>query len=347
MSSWARWSALFIAGFCCSLAAASDYPEAVFDIGRPATAEEVSAWDIDVRPDFKGLPAGSGSVEDGETLWLEQCALCHGDFGDSNEVFSPIVLGNVTDEDMAAGRVASLTDPAVVRTTLMKVATVSTLWDYINRAMPWNAPKSLSPDEVYALVAYLLQLGYIVDYDFVLSDENIADVQALMPNRNGMTMDHGLWSVGGEPDVVGSACTRDCDVDTTVTSFIPDYAVNAHGNLKDQVRDYGPFPGVQTAPVSSTAVESQLAEPAAPEATLMANGCSGCHRLEGALVGPGFDAIRERYRGQDVADYLTDKIKNGGSGVWGSMPMPPMAQVEDRAVAELVGWLLETNETRR
>ncbi|MDA0631311.1 MAG: cytochrome C, partial [Proteobacteria bacterium] len=103
MSSWARWSALFIAGFCSSLAAAGDYPEAVFDIGRLATAEEVSAWDIDVRPDFKGLPAGAGSVEDGETLWLEQCALCHGDFGDSNEVFSPIVLGNVTDEDMAAG----------------------------------------------------------------------------------------------------------------------------------------------------------------------------------------------------------------------------------------------------
>ena len=81
----------------------------------------------------------------------------------------------------------ALTDAAVVRTTLMKVATLSTIWDYINRAMPWNAPKSLEVDEVYALTAYLLHLGYIVEYDFVLSNENINDVQAQMPNRNGMT----------------------------------------------------------------------------------------------------------------------------------------------------------------
>jgi cytochrome c len=243
---------------------------------------------------------------------------------------------------MESGRVAALTDAAVVRTTLMKVATLSTIWDYINRAMPWNAPKSLEVDEVYALTAYLLHLGYIVEYDFILSNENINDVQAQMPNRNGMTTDHGLWSVDGTPDVVGSGCTSDCTVDTTVTSFIPAYAMNAHGNLKDQVRDYGPFPGIQTAPESDAAEDAAPAN-AMPEQALLSNGCTGCHKQEGQLVGPSFNDIMARYKGQDAVEYLKGKVKNGGSGVWGSMAMPPMSQVDDSALQTIAEWLAVDN----
>jgi len=322
-----------------NISTASSFSEALNDLGRAATAEEIAAWDIDVRPDFAGLPPGSGSVEDGETLWLDKCAVCHGDFGDSNEVFSPLVLGNITPEDIESGRVAALQDPAVVRTTLMKVSSLSTIWDYINRAMPWNAPKSLTTDEVYALVAYLLNLGYIVDYDFVLSNDNINAVQALMPNRNGMTTDHGLWSVNGTPDVVGSDCVTDCQVDTTITSFLPDYAMNAHGNLKDQVRDYGPFPGIQTAPVDEVADMSDAMQSPVPEALLTANGCTGCHQMNGNLVGPAFTDIMAKYAGQDALDYLKGKIKNGGAGVWGSMAMPPMAQVDEEALQTIATWL--------
>jgi len=343
MCNWARWLLAFGLMVRMPFAFAVDYPAELCQLGREATSEEVAAWDIDVRPDFAGLPPGSGSVEEGEILWLDKCSVCHGDFGDSNEVFSPIVLGNVTDEDISSGRVAALTDPAVVRTTLMKVATLSTLWDYINRAMPWNAPKSLQVDEVYALVAYLLQLGYVVDYDFVLSDANIAEIQKLMPNRNGMTTEHGLWSVDGTPDVVGSACTENCEVDVTVTSYLPDYAMNAHGNLKDQVRDYGPFPGIQTAPVEDSPAPQHESDSETPEAALAANGCSGCHGLDRALVGPAFTAIKERYQGQDAAAYLADKIRNGGSGVWGSIAMPPMSQLDGETLDELVSWLLENN----
>ncbi len=123
---------------------------AYLNIGRNATPAEVAAWDIDVRPDFKGLPAGSGSVAKGQDLWEKQCASCHGTFGESNEVFTPIA-GGTTKEDIKTGRVASLnSDKQPQRTTLMKVATVSTLWDYIYRAMPWNAPRTLSVDETYA-----------------------------------------------------------------------------------------------------------------------------------------------------------------------------------------------------
>lgn len=327
-----------------SAAVNADYNPALDGLGRPATAAEIAAWDIDVRPDFEGLPPGSGSVADGEALWLDKCAVCHGDFGDSNEVFSPLVLGNITPEDIETGRVASLTDPAVVRTTFMKVATVSTIWDYINRAMPWNAPKSLAADEVYALVAYLLNLAYIVDGDFVLSDANMAEVQAMMPNRNGMTRDHGLWSVGDTPDVVGSACTRNCDVDTTVTSFIPDYAMNAHGNLKDQVRDWGPYPGIQTAPEGEVAVADAAADEGAPMDLLMANGCTGCHQVDKSLVGPAYTDVMAKYAGQaDAVDYLVGKIQGGGSGVWGSVPMPPMSQVDDADARRIARWLAGDN----
>lgn len=73
------------------------------------------------------------------------------------------------------------------------MATISTVFDYIQRAMPWTAPKSLTPDEVHAILAYLLNLQEIVPADFTLSDKNIGEVQKLLPNRNGMTTDHGLW----------------------------------------------------------------------------------------------------------------------------------------------------------
>ncbi|MEK9769891.1 MAG: cytochrome C, partial [Betaproteobacteria bacterium] len=77
------------------------------NVGRPALEEEIAAWDIDVRPDFMGLPAGNGSVEMGEEIWEEKCTVCHGSFGESNEVFTPIV-GGVTPEDVKAGRVDGL-----------------------------------------------------------------------------------------------------------------------------------------------------------------------------------------------------------------------------------------------
>src|SRR5690606_23327230 len=97
----------------CALAASAAFaqPGNFAGIGRAATPAEIAAWDIDVRPDFKGLPAGSGSVLAGQDVWESKCASCHGIFGDANEVFFPLV-GGTTAEDMKAGRVARLTDRA-------------------------------------------------------------------------------------------------------------------------------------------------------------------------------------------------------------------------------------------
>lgn len=223
-------------------ASVSRYP----GIGRVATPAEVQAWNIDVRSDFTGLPAGKGTVAQGQDIWDGRCAMCHGTFGESNEVFTPVV-GNTTAADMERGRVAALNDNKTPqRTTLMKVATVSTLWDYIYRAMPWYAPRSLTVDETYAVLAYILYLGDIVPDDFTLSDQSIRQVQARMPNRNGMTRQHGLWTADGKPDVQGNLCMNDCKPFIQIGSVLPDYARNAHGNLADQNRPWGPFRGADT-----------------------------------------------------------------------------------------------------
>ena len=221
-------------------------------IGRPATAAEIKAWDIDVRPDFKGIPKGQGTVLQGQNLWDKQCASCHGTFGESNEVFTPIV-GGTSKKDMQTGRVAALIDGKTPqRSTLMKVATLSTLWDYINRAMPWTSPKSLTVNEVYAVTAYILNMGEIVPDEFILSDQNMAAVQATMPNRNGMTQAHGLWKSkidkNNKADTRNVACMKNCGAAQTgkVNSSLPDYAKNAHGNLAEQNRLVGGARGIDT-----------------------------------------------------------------------------------------------------
>jgi cytochrome c len=331
---------------------ANNYP----GIGRPATPAELAAWDIAVRPDFRGLPKGAGSVAQGTDIWEAKCASCHGVFGESNEVFAPLV-GGTTQEDVKTGRVARLNDPAFPgRTTLMKLSTLSTLWDYIHRAMPWNAPKSLSNDEVYAVTAYLLNLGGVVPDNFTLSSDNMAQVQQWLPNRNGTTTDHGLWpgkGLGhpGRPDVHAQACMHDCRGEPQLASFLPEHARNAHGNLALQNRGVGAQRGVDTAAAPAGGVPlasgAALATPSATPPTASAkavallkqHGCVACHGMNAKIVGPGFDAVAKKYAANaDAQAYLAGKIKAGGAGSWGSIPMPPqpLADAELQAIAQ---WL--------
>jgi cytochrome c len=325
-------------------------------IGRAAAPKEVQAWDIDVRPDLKGLPKGSGSVSRGQDVWEAKCASCHGVFGESNEVFSPLV-GGTTAADIKSGRVARLRDESFPgRTTLMKVPTVSTLWDYINRAMPWNAPKSLSTDDVYAVTAFMLNLGGVVPDNFVMSDANIADVQARLPNRSGMTTDHGLWSGktmgnGGKPDVRATACMSNCAVEPKVASFLPDFARNAHGNLAEQQRLVGPQVGADTTrPPGSVGrpAAAGAAAPAGPSAATQAvlalarqHNCLACHGVDNKVVGPGLREVARKYAGRaDALAYMKDKILKGGQGVWGAIPMPAQTLPDADALA-IAKWMAE------
>ena len=342
------------------------------NVGRPATQKEVAAWDIDVRPDFKGLPEGSGTVAKGQVVWEAKCASCHGVFGESNQVFSPLVGGTSAD-DVKTGHVARLKEGGFPgRTTLMKVPTVSSLWDYINRAMPWAQPKSLTAEEVYAVTAFLLNLGGVVPEDFTLSDKTMALAQARLPNRNGMTQAHALWpgkefAGATRPDISATACMTHCGVEVKVTSRLPEHARNSHGNLAEQNR---PFAGLRGA--DTTQPEANALMPAASTAPAVANTattaidgvgasgkpvamvaateakaaialagkytCTACHGLSQKIVGPGFSDVGKKYPGQ--VNYLMEKIVKGSTGVWGQIPMPAQSLPAADAKA-LALWLAD------
>jgi cytochrome c len=141
-----------------------------------------------VRPDFKGLP-GQGSVEQGRPV-REKCASCHGSFRRVERGVTPLV-GGTTKDDIKTGRVKGLSSGELPRTTFTKVATISTVFDYIQRhaldgAQVAEAGRGLRHPPTCST-------SEMVPADFVLSDKNIAEVQKLLPNRNGMTTDHGMW----------------------------------------------------------------------------------------------------------------------------------------------------------
>ena len=344
-------TAVLLAAAGLATAQSDKYP----GLGRAATAKEVAKWDIDVRPDFKGLPPGSGSVAKGQDVWEGKCAHCHGIFGESNEVFSPLV-GGTTADDIQTGRVANLMRPDFPgRTTLMKVATVSTLWDYINRAMPWTSPKTLTTEEVYGVTAYLLSLANIVPEDFTLSDKNIAEVQKRMPNRNGMTTRHAMWpgkefAGVAKPDTANGVCMKDCVPEVKLASLLPDFARNAHGNLSEQNRLVGQQHGADTsrpegkagAPsatptaAAAPAPKADNSESKAAIALLGKYSCTACHGVDKKVVGPGFNEIAKKHAGK--VDYLVGKIKSGGSGVWGPVPMPPQS-LSDADAKRIAGWI--------
>ena len=312
--------------------------EKFIGVGRSASPAEIKAWDIDVRADFKGLPVGSGSVDKGQQIWESKCESCHGTFGESNEVFTPMV-GGTTQADIVSGQVATLKRADFPqRTTLMKLSQLSTLWDYINRAMPWNAPKSLTTDEVYAVTAYILNLGEIVPAGFVLSDKNIREVQMRLPNRNGMVKFNGLWDVDAKADVKNTACMKNCALasgtEPQVTSSIPDFALNHHGNLADQNRLVGGVRGINTGGAGSQMAQNraQNKDAAALESAELAKkySCSSCHAASSKLVGPSYAEISRKYKGDSSAVVkLMAKIQSGGSGVWGSLAMPPHANINE------------------
>jgi len=173
-----------------------------FGLGREATPAEISAWDIDVRPDGTGLPEGQGTAFDGEEVFAEQCAHCHGDFGEGVDRWPVLAGGHDT-----------LTRDRPVKTIGSYWPYLSTVYDYINRAMPFGYAQSLEPDQVYAITAYLLYMNDVIDDDeFVLSHETFADVR--LPNEGNFVEDP-------RPDTAtladGAPCMSDCKESVEIT----------------------------------------------------------------------------------------------------------------------------------
>jgi cytochrome c len=180
----------------------ADAAERKLGIGQAATAHEIAGWDIDVRPDGQGLPPGEGSVKDGEAVYVAKCAACHGEFGESAGRWPQV-----------AGGQDSLKSDDPVKTVGSYLANLSTVIDYVRRAMPFGDAQSLTNDELYAVVAYTLFLNDVVDEKFVLSKETFAQVK--MPNAGGFydddreTAEKAFWNP--------KPCMSDCKAETRIT----------------------------------------------------------------------------------------------------------------------------------
>ena len=193
--------ATFAGGFMLVLTSAPALPaDRPFNLGKIATAEEVAGWDIDVRPDGLGAPVGMGNAIDGEEVYADLCAACHGDFGEGVDRWPELVGGE-----------GSLDTHDPLKTTGSYWPYASTLYDYVYRAMPFGEAQSLSYDETYQIVAFLLYMNDIIEDDFDLSHENLGAI--VMPNRDGFFMPDprpDAQPVSAEP------CMNNCNVATSI-----------------------------------------------------------------------------------------------------------------------------------
>ena len=162
---------------------AADRPVQRYGVGRAATRAEIAAMDVDVGPDGAGLPPGSGTAEQGRTIYLARCASCHGVRGEGLPPDYPRLVGR----DAAAEGFPFARDPRLERTIGNYWPYATTLFDYIRRAMPATAPGSLKDDEVYALTAWLLAANRIVPDTAVMDSASLGAVR--MPYRDRFVPD--------------------------------------------------------------------------------------------------------------------------------------------------------------
>ncbi|WP_306113712.1 MULTISPECIES: c-type cytochrome [unclassified Roseovarius] len=260
------------AAICLALTAGPAWADK-YGLGRPALPEEIAAWDKDIRPDGTGLPAGSGDVWTGEEVFADKCAVCHGDFAEG--------VGNWP---KLAGGEGTLADKDPLKTVGSYWPYLSTTWDYVNRSMPFGDAQSLSPDEVYAIVAYILYSNDLVDDDFVLSDETFSDVE--MPNADGFIIDdriateHSKW--------VGEPCMEGCkdDVQVTMRAMVLDVTPEEEGDA--------PEAAAEPAEAVEEVVEVSLDPALVAAGEKVFKKCKSCHQVgEGAKnrAGPILNGI--------------------------------------------------------
>jgi cytochrome c len=246
-------------------------------IGRAALPEEIAAWSVAIMPDGRGLPPGAGNVLDGEEAWIEHCAACHGDFAEG--------AGNWP---VIAGGIGTLTADRPVKTVGSYWPHLSTLWDYVNRSMPFGNAQTLTADQVYALTAYILYSNGLVEDDFELTRENFAEIR--LPNEAGFYPDDR--DTRELPLFTTEPCMRACRAPVTISkrasdiNVTPDFPVIRHTYSTDAPATPSAAPQVQKAS-APVAAETATAGPevAALDPALVAAGeaawrqCRTCHQL--------------------------------------------------------------------
>lgn len=293
-------------------AAGSGMREGNFNLGRPALDVEVAAWDWDVSPDGTGLPDGSGNAYDGEELFAEECAICHGDFAEGVDNWPKL-----------AGGMDTLDHEDPLKTVGSYWPHLSTAFDYVRRSMPFGNAGSLTNDETYAIVAYILYSNDLIDDEFELSRETFFDVE--MPNANGFIMDDRAET---EYTIftTESACMSDCkdSVEITMRAAVLDVTPEEEG-AEQAAAPAAVEETVQVAVVEEVVEEAAPAAASALDAELVKAGekafkkCKACHQVgEGAKnkSGPQLNGVVGRaIGGLDDFKYSKNMAAMGAEGV--------------------------------
>ena len=266
-------------------------------LGRPATDNEVESWDIDIRPDGKGLPVGSGSVIIGEELYTDNCASCHDDFGEGIDRWPEL-----------AGGFDTLDSEDPVKTVGSYWPYLSTVWDYVHRAMPFGNAQSLSNDEVYSITAYIMYLNDLVDEDFELSNSNFEEVR--LPNEQNFYQDNreDLENV-----IYSKRCIKDCKKEAIITKRAVVLDVTPE---EEDVSDNGNSNGDDI--VKTVSLDAKLIK----DGEKVFKKCKACHRIGLNAkngTGPHLNNIFGRVAGQleDYKKYSKNIKKMGLEGlIW-------------------------------
>lgn len=294
-------------------------------LGRPALPEEIEAWDVAILPDGTGLPDGSGDVATGEEVFAEKCASCHGEFAEGIDSW-PVL----------AGGEGTLTDPRPVKTIGSYWPYLSTTWDYVHRSMPFGSAQTVSADETYAIVAFLLYSNGLVEDDFELTRDNFAEIP--LPNAGGFYVDDRADAE--YPLFRAEPCMENCGAPVKVTKRAVELNVTPVG---EDGLPAGTLPDIRVAAAGEAAAETVAEAPAAEAAAepapvevaaapevdpaLVSAGatvfkkCSACHKVgEGAAngVGPQLNGIVGRTAGTVDGYRYSKAMADAGAGglVW-------------------------------
>jgi mono/diheme cytochrome c family protein len=188
------------------LASAAGFAQqgATYKVGRPATPDDIKALDLWVGPHGEGLPPGNGTAKQGQLVFTQKCAMCHGPNGEGGapgSISDPYGVG-----PRLVGGIGTLADKKPMKTVGSFWSSAPAIWDFINRAMPQNAPGSLKPDQVYAALAFILSRNGIIKEDDVLDAQSLPKV--VMPNHDGFIPANPVWP---EPAKDSGGCgSRSC-----------------------------------------------------------------------------------------------------------------------------------------
>jgi mono/diheme cytochrome c family protein len=166
-----------------------------YHLGKPATPDEIKGLDIFIGPHGENLPPGSGTVKQGQQIFTQKCALCHGPNGEGGP--KGVISDPYQDGPRLVGGIGTLTDKKSVRTIGSFWSSAPAIWEFIKRGMPQNASGSLTPDQVYAVLAFLLNRNGIIKEDMVLDAKTLPTVQ--MPNRDGFIPAKPVYPEPGIP----------------------------------------------------------------------------------------------------------------------------------------------------